>query len=471
MTRFSILFTAVIILAGLTLAACSPKENEVQATVIPQTVPTVEASVTQPPTALPEPAATERPMYTPYIEPETEIPERSVADISGLTSQEVTARMGAGWNLGNTLDAHWNARPWGTIAVPKEQETMWGNPVTYREMIEFVRDSGFGTVRVPVTWYIFTGDGPEYQVDPAWMDRVQEVVDYVIDAGMFCILNIHHDDYLAGSNWHNGWLTLYGDGEPLSDGEKAEMNNRFARLWEQIAERFKDYDEYLLFEGINEPRTYNLQRETRETWEEQSRFLNELLQTFVDTVRASGGNNPNRHLLITPYFASVGMDANDGMGRIMHFVDKENKKLWVNDGRERLIASIHYYEPWGFVTAPSDSQWFSAYFDLNVGSVSHNLNNVFRIIKENFTDLGIPVIMGETGALHRTMPDGGDNEAERVKWAQHYVKGLYDLGVPTVIWDDGGGFRLLDRRTLEWVWPDLAAALVEASRTGDDNIE
>jgi endoglucanase len=156
------------------------------------------------------------------------------------------------------------------------------------------------------------------------------------------------------------------------------------------------------------------------------------------------------------------MDPNDGEGRIAGFVDLENGVLRVSDPRGRLIASLHYYEPWGFAAAPEDSPWFSWYFDLEVGSVSHNLNALLKIIEENFFAHGIPVIMGETGALHRTMPDGQSNEAERVKWAEYYVNQLKTLGVPVIIWDDGGQFQLLDRHTLEWVWPGLVSALAAA---------
>lgn len=410
-----------------------------------------------------EPSARPWPPPQPSPEPSEAAEVRDVPDISHLTSMELTRLMTAGWNLGNTFDSHWNARPWSSITVPVSQEILWGNPVTTKAMIDFVKASGFDTVRIPVTWYIFTGDGPDYEINGAWMDRVQEVVDYVINNGMFAILNIHHDDYLSGNGWENGWLRLYGDDGPLSAEEKAEMHLRFGRLWEQIAGRFKDYDEYLIFEGINEPRTIGLERYTLEIWQEQSLFLNELLQTFIDTVRAGGGKNPDRHLLVSPYFASVGMEVNDRDGRIAHFVDGENGRLWVNDPRDRLIVSLHYYEPWGFVVAPEDSPWFSWYFDFEVGSVSHNMNAILRIIEENFIAHGIPVIMGETGALHRTMPDGQSNEGERVKWAEYYVSELKKLGVPTIIWDDGGQFQLLDRNALEWVWPDLAKMLVTAA--------
>lgn len=386
-------------------------------------------------------------------------------DISELTSLELVRRMGAGWNIGNSLDAHWHdARPWTAINHPNDQEVLWGNPVTTFEMLEFVRDAGFKTIRIPITWYIHTGEGPEYLIDEAWMDRVQEVVDYVMELGMFAIINIHHDDYRRG----NGWLRLYNnDGDeprPLDDDEKAKLYSRFTRLWEQISERFKNYGEYLIFEGINEPRTVGMYGHSLETWFEKGTFLNELLQGFVDTVRASGGANADRHLMVTPYFASVGMSADDAQGRIYAFVDPENGRLRVNDPRDRLIVSLHYYEPWGFVYAPSDSQWHHPYFDLEVGSVSHNISTVFRIFEENFVAHGIPVIMGETGAITRTLPSGENNEAERVKWVDYFVGGLFEMGIPTIIWDDGGHFGLLDRNNLQWIYPDLANALVEASR-------
>ncbi|MDR0473977.1 MAG: glycoside hydrolase family 5 protein [Treponema sp.] len=394
----------------------------------------------------------------------------SPEEIAALTSLELVHRMGAGWNLGNTFDAHWNrARQWISNPSPTQQETLWGNPVTTKAIIDKVKATGFDTIRVPVTWYIFTGPGPEYKIADAWLDRVQEVVDLVIDNGMFCILNTHHEDYLTGPNYQNGWLRLYykegNDIRPFSDTEKQELHLRLGRLWEQIAERFKDYNEYLIFEGVNEPSTVDIGNITRDMWVEQSTLLNELMQTFVDTVRAGGGKNTDRHLMVPPYFASVGMDPADREGRIRLFVDKENKKLWVNDTRGRLIASLHYYEPWGFATAPDNSQYFSSTFDLSKGPVSGNINNVIRVINENFVLNGIPVIMGETGAFRRDNISG--HTAERVKWAEYYISKLKELGVPSVIWDDGGGFKLLERSGSKpgWVYPDLAKALVDASKT------
>jgi endoglucanase len=389
---------------------------------------------------------------------------------------ELTHLMTVGWNLGNTFDSHWNGRAWKTINSPRDQETLWGNPVTSKAMIDKIKASGFNTVRIPVTWYIFTDPGPHYKINDAWMNRIQEVVDYVIGNGMFCILNTHHEDYQRGTgaqgDWECGWLRLYytegsdrqpvNTGRPLSDLEKAAIKGQLGKIWEQIAERFKNYDEHLIFEGLNEPRTIGFNNSNREAWAEQSGFLNELLQTFVDTVRAGGGKNPDRHLMVSPFFASIGMDTMDRDGRIGFFINRQTKKLFINDPRNRLIVSVHYYEPWGFVSAPSNSQWFSATFDITKGPVSSNINNVLKILEDNFVKNGIPVIMGETGAIHR---DIAGHDAERAKWAEYYISKLKELGVPSVIWDDGGSFKLFDRSGLKWLYPDIAAALAKASQT------
>jgi endoglucanase len=346
-------------------------------------------------------------------------------------------------------------------------ETQWSNPVTTKAMIDKVKAEGFDTVRIPVTWYVFTGPGPDYKIADAWMNRVQEVVDYVINNGMFCILNTHHEDFLRGSGYQHGWLRLYYTDEnnsnrrPLNAAERQEMNRRMGRIWEQIAGRFKDYDEYLIFEGLNEPRTeQDLGDVTGEMWAEQYSVLNELLQTFVDSVRAGGGKNTDRHLMVTPYYAQFGLWG-DGNNADL-FVDSGTKKLKINDPRDRLIVSVHYYEPWGFAAAPSDSQYFSSTFDLNKATVSGNINEVLKMIETNLVKNGIPVIMGETGAIYRDGIAGHDGE--RVKWARYYISKLKELGVPCVIWDDGGSYRLLDRINRRWFYPGLAAAFVDASQ-------
>ena len=391
----------------------------------------------------------ERPPSEPIIPP----------DISELTSMELTKMMGAGWNLGNTLDAHWNTvAPWITNPTVNQIEIAWGNPTTTKAMINKVKEAGFDTIRVPVTWYIFTGPAPTYTIDSRWMNRVQEVVDYVIDNGMFCILNTHHEDYNVYTNnggGVNGWLRLHQSGTtPLTASEKQTMNARFTKIWEQIAERFKDYDEYLLFEGLNEPRSYGFENNNAAVWAEQYSVLNNLNQIFVDTVRASGGNNTKRHLLVTPYFAQF--DLHGGLNKMDLFVDTATNKLRITDPANRLIVSLHYYEPYYFAGAGTSDPNSLSDYNPNGSHVSYNRGRVLNVLTD-LINRGIPVIMGETGALDK------NNEAERVKWANDYLKKIRDLGIPIVMWDDGGNYKLLNRSNLTWFFPNLVNAIVEAA--------
>ena len=378
-------------------------------------------------------------------EPNTEKP-----GLSGKTSMELTGQMGAGWNLGNTLDSHWGeAYPW-TASLPLGQETLWGNPKTTKAMIEKVKEAGFKTVRVPVTWYIATGSAPNYTINNTWMNRVQEIVDYVIDNDMFCILNLHHEDKLTDRGYsNNGWLYFGGTGT-VSESDKTIMKNRMGKLWEQIAERFKDYDEYLIFEGLNEPGMH----ENGGWTSAKATFLNELLQIFVNTVRAGGGKNPERHLMIPPYCAAIDMWG-DKTAQLNAFLN--GNKPRVTDSKNKLIVSLHYYEPYGFCMAKSNDTWYRSVYNTSDGHISGNVNSVLSVIK-NFTDKGIPVVMGETGA------SGTRAEAERVKWANDYLKKVNALGVPVVLWDDGGDFKLLNRSSRTWYFPNLTKAIVDAAK-------
>jgi endoglucanase len=387
-----------------------------------------------------------------------QLEESGGTDISNLSSMELVRQMGAGWNLGNTLDAHWHeAAPWINNPSPAQQETLWGNPVTTKAMIDKLKADGFKTIRVPVTWYIFTGPAPNYTIKKEWMDRVQQIVDYVIDNGMYCILNTHHEDYLSYNGGINGWLRLHGSGTTaLTSAERQEMNKRFAGIWKQIADRFKDYDEYLIFEGLNEPRAQNGFSDTTAVWASIYDVLNELLQTFVTTVRESGGNNSVRHLMVTPYFAQF--DLHGGNNKMNLFIDSTAKKLKVNDPKNRLIVSLHYYEPYYFAGAdPRYDQNSMSTYNNSSGHIPYNNGKVIDVLK-TITDYGIPIVMGETGALDK------NNEAERVKWANDYVKRVQALGVPVVVWDDGGSFKLLNRNPLSWHFPGLAAAFVNAAK-------
>ena len=220
---------------------------------------------------------------SPADEPQTGTETTSEVQISTqrefrqLTADELMYEMGAGWNLGNTLESH-------NSAVPNE--TAWSAPVTTKAMLEAVHDQGYNSVRIPVTWGTMIGDAPDYEINPAWLSRVQDVVDYAISLDMYVLVNVHHD---GAENQY--WLTL-----GASDWDS--VVDKYAGLWTNIAEHFKDYDEHLMFESLNEIQAaVSTQQDTTR--------INELNQTFVDSIRQTGGNNSQRWLAVASGYAQI----------------------------------------------------------------------------------------------------------------------------------------------------------------------
>lgn len=335
------------------------------------------------------------------------------SDPINITSvKDLVAQMKVGWNLGNTLDAL------GGEGV--DSETAWGNPVTTKPMIDAVAAAGFNVIRIPVTW------GPHmdenYVVDSAWMDRVQEVVDYGYDNGMFVILNTHHEE------WY------------MPKEEFVEENlKQLEKLWEQIAVRFKDYGERLIFEGVNEPRLRGEGAEWTGTSASRD-IVNQYAETFVKTVRASGGNNAERALMVTPYAASS---------------SPENlKALKIPENAGNVIVSVHAYLPYSFA------------LDTN-GTDVYNPNNkeipiLFKNIKDIFLDNGICVVLTECGNMNK------ENTEDRVKCTTDFFSGAKEIGVPCVWWDNhnyrgsGETFGLFSRRDLTWYNTDVLDAIMNS---------
>lgn len=342
----------------------------------------------------------------------TEAP--AVITIADITSEELVADMKIGWNLGNTLDSV------GGIAL--ESERAWGNPVTTQEMIDEVLAQGFNVIRIPVTWEGHFGDGPDYLIHDIWMNRVQEVVDYAYDKGAYVILNLHHED------WHFP-----------SEENKEEASVMITALWTQIAERFKDYDEHLIFEGLNEPRKKGTAYEWNGGDKEGRDVVNHFMQVFVDAVRATGGNNTYRHLMVCGYAASSSTDA------------LKSIKLPEDD---KLIVSVHAYVPYNFALNTTGTSVFEA---------TNEIDKLMSDIRQIFVEQGVPVIIGEFGAMNK------ENEEERVEWATYYVSKAREIGVPCIWWDNnafagsGENFGLFNRREMNWPYPDLLKALQDAA--------
>lgn len=341
-----------------------------------------------------------------------------VNEMRDLTPAELVAEMKTGWNLGNSLDAY------GGSGL--NTETSWGNPKTTKEMIDAVSDKGFDVIRIPVTWGPHMGDAPDYAVDEEWMDRVQEVVDYAMDDGMFVILDSHHEE----------------DWRILDDAHIEAVSAQHIALWTQIAERFKDYGDHLIFDGLNEPRVKDGPNEWNGGNSEGRACLTRLNQEFVDAVRATGGNNEKRLLLITSFASS-------------HVIQTIGSLKIPED--DHLAVSIHAYTPYGF-TYKVDADWALSEWD---GSHNYEIDKVMSDLKRIFLDKGIPVLITEYGAQNK---DGNDEDV--AAWVTHYLEEAKSLGIVCVWWDNGcftdetETFGLFNRNDCTWYSEPVVDAIM-----------
>lgn len=299
----------------------------------------------------------------------------------GLTALEATRLMGNGINLGNTLEACDNNVGIKTN-TPLSYETHWGQPKTTQAMIDGMKAAGFDTIRIPVAWmtnatHLYEGD---YTIDADYMDRVEEVVRYARKAGMYVIINDH---------WDGGWYGMFGS---ESAETRALAMEAYKGMWQQIAERFRDYSDYLIFESANEelggrfdensPLYCSDSVVTYLTDDERYALTNEINQTFVDVVRATGGNNAARFLLIAGYSTDIDQTCDD---RFQMPKDTADSKLMV---------SVHYYDPWSYCgasSAVSATKWGK------VSDYEYMDQQLAKMTK--FTEAGYGVVIGEYGAL------------------------------------------------------------------------
>ncbi|MCX4257918.1 MAG: glycoside hydrolase family 5 protein [Oscillospiraceae bacterium] len=353
-------------------------------------------------------------------EPDT----RPLGEMRGISAAELIAEMGTGWNLGNTMDSE------------EGGETGWGNPVTTKEMIDEVHRAGFDTLRIPTTWKNSMGGAPDYTVDSEWLKRLEEIVGYALENDMYVIINTHHD---------TDWIK-----PQYEDVENVKV--QLAALWTQIAEYFKDYGDHLIFEGLNEPRIVGGANEWNGGTEEGRDCLNQLNDVFVKTVRATGGNNETRTLLITTFAAQP---AASGVSALIVPDDKY------------VGVSIHAYTPYRFTYDSVGESWNTAVFD---GSCASEIDSLFAGLNEAFISKGIPVIITEYGSVSKMIDKTWyiTNTEEVAKWAKHYVSAAEKYGIPCVWWDNGyhksGNelFGIFNRRELTWYEPEVVTAIMES---------
>ena len=357
-------------------------------------------------------------------------PSQIAGKMRNITSQQLVEDMTFGWNLGNTLDVCQADRDGdGKInehveAGEKVDETLWGNPKATKELFTSLKKNGVNAVRIPVTWRDhMDSDG---NIDREWMDRVQQVVDYAYSQGMYVIINVHHDG--GGDPKFGAWII------EESQKDYNTFLKKYKNVWKQIAERFKNYSDYLIFESMNEIGFDTLYNKNKA---DAYNLINKINQDFVDIIRATGGNNAKRHLLIAGYYTDIERTC-DSLYKMP------------DDKAGRCILSVHYYTPWDFCTCDRKHTW-------GTNSEVRQMETLIGKMKKNFVDKGIPVIIGEYAA-------SGSDLSSCIFFIEKLNKLCSDYGIATFIWDSG---RQVNRKTYKWRTPQYLEALKRATSGKD----
>jgi aryl-phospho-beta-D-glucosidase BglC (GH1 family) len=333
------------------------------------------------------------------------------------TATQIAANIRLGWNLGNTLEAIGG-------------ETAWGNPQATQALIDKVKQSGFNAVRIPCSWDQYA-NASTAQIQAQWLDRVKQVVQYCINDGLYVILNIH---------WDGGWL----DGN-ITTRAQASVNAKQKAFWEQIATKMRDFDEHLLFASANEPPVDNAT---------QMNILLSYHQTFVNAVRSTGGRNSYRVLVVQGPSTNISKTYT-----LMN-------TLPTDQVANRMMMEVHYYEPRQFTGLTEDAQWGNMFYYWGNGyhpttDPSRNatwgeesfVNTEFQKMKTKFVDQGIPVVLGEYGAIRRTTLTGDAltlHLASRAYWDKYITQQARANGMLPFYWDEGSltnhGFGIMNRQ-------------------------
>jgi endoglucanase len=344
-----------------------------------------------------------------------------------LTAIELAKDMKLGWNLGNSLDA-------------VGSETAWGNPVVSQRLIDSVKAAGFNAVRIPIAWSKFS-DAAAYKIDTAWMGRVETVVNYVLRNGMYAVINIH---------WDGGWM------QPTYASQVA-VNNRLKTMWRQIAIRFRNYDDKLLFAGTNEVmKDGDYGTPTPEYYTVQNSYN----QTFVTAVRATGGRNTYRHLVVQGF--------NTNIDHAVAFL-----KITADPTPQRLMVEVHYYDPYNFTLNENNNtitQWGKDATDpakSESWAAEAYADRQFQKMKTVFIDKGYPVLLGEYGAIARlnlgSAAANAEHAAYRIYYTGYITRSAAAQGLIPFYWDNGftgdKGMGIFNRNTGAKAFPEMVKAI------------
>ncbi|WP_341720121.1 cellulase family glycosylhydrolase [Micromonospora sp. FIMYZ51] len=316
------------------------------------------------------------------------------------------AAMQPGWNLGNTFDA------------VGADETAWGNPRVTQAQLDAIRAQGFNSIRIPVTWSNHHGPAPSYTIDAAWLNRIKEVVGWALDDGFYVMINLHHDSW----QWIHEMPT-----------NRTTVLNRYNALWTQIAAAFRDASPRLHFESVNEPQFANSSGDAQ-----NAQLLHELNVNFHRIVRASGGNNATRMLVLPTLHTS------SEQARINELTTTINQ---LND--RNLIATVHFYGYWPFSVNVAGGTRFDA-------TTQQDLVDSFDRVYNAFVARGIPVVIGEYGLLGFDRHTGTIQQGEKLKFFEFLGYYARHRQLTTQLWDNGQHFN---RISYQWTDPELFAQI------------
>ena len=352
-----------------------------------------------------------------------------VTEIRDMTVMELVHDMGLGINLGNTLEAcgSWIS-PGGGVSG---YETAWGSPVITQEMIQGYADYGFGVLRIPVAWSNLMEE--DYTISQELTDRVNEIIGWTLDSGMYAIVNIH---------WDGGWWENFPT-------DYDECMKKYTRIWEQLSEAFKDYGDKLMFESLNEEggweSVWNSYSNSDKGKDEAFGLLNSINQTFVDIVRSSGGNNEGRHLLIAGYNTAI-----------THTCDEHFKMP--DDPMNRCAVSVHYYAPSTFCILEKDESWGKAKTTWGDEKDLEEMNELIDMLKTTYIDKGIPVIIGEYSVAAKS-----NKEQEQVEnYMVTVTEAMFEAGLCPVIWDVQNDYY--NRYTRQFLYPEMLEKLMMSKK-------
>ncbi|MEU0118015.1 glycoside hydrolase family 5 protein [Streptomyces bobili] len=356
--------------------------------------------------------------------------QASADTVAQSSASQIVADMGAGWNLGNQLEATTNGYP---------SETAWGQPAVTQALIDKVRAAGFKTIRIPVSYLGYIGPGPNYTINASWLNRIQEVVNYAYNRGLHVLINMHGDGY---KNVSGSWLIC-------DSSSQTTIKAKYEKAWQQIANRFKNYDQRLILESMNEEFDGQYGRPTQPCYSN----INSYNQIFVDTVRKTGGNNSSRWLLVAGWNTNIDYTAGN-YGFKLPSDQYRSPSIPANE--RRIMISVHHYAPWDFAGEENGTitQWGRAATNPSRKSTwgqEDYLDAQLKTMHDVFVTKGYPVVVGEYGAIDKSSFDSSNNRY-RADFARAVAATAKKYGAASVYWDNGAtgryGFGLFDRRSL-----------------------